>query len=306
MSRPVPLTFFLAGFSKCGTTTLSAMLHTHPQIALPSIKEPWFFSSPDFHQRWDWFRSLYPADLSPFTAVGDDSNEYSSYNVCESIAPILLENYPDARFLFLARDPVARIESAYRHFHDDGMKYGLNCPYDLYQAMIEIPSILHNANYWTSISPYRHLVSPDRIMVAHLEDLVDDPSGTLGRIFSFLGVDDGLASNTADAPRLNTAEERHYDTKLMRRIRTYPRTGFRLGKYAYEQQERLARPLRLRRPFPKGHRPDWTPEAIDLVRSQMLPGVTQFASTYGLPRRGWTRLESLIGSGMTAPTDSAN
>ena len=44
---PVPgldLHFIVAGFAKCGTTTLSALLDNHPQLFIPTT-ESWFFGS---------------------------------------------------------------------------------------------------------------------------------------------------------------------------------------------------------------------------------------------------------------------
>src|ERR1700726_3528122 len=36
--------FFVVGHEKCGTTALYAMLRRHPQVYMPDLKEPRFFS----------------------------------------------------------------------------------------------------------------------------------------------------------------------------------------------------------------------------------------------------------------------
>lgn len=297
MSVAVPLTFFLAGFSKCGTTTLSAMLHRHPHIALPSMKEPWFFTAPLFHQRWEWFRGLYPKNLSTFTAIGDDTNEYSAHHVVNEVAPRLVDLYPKAKFLFLARDPVARIESAYRQNHDIGTHFGLMCPYDLADAMNQIPAIKLDANYWTSLSVYRDLVPPERIKVIHLEDLVDSPATVMSGVFEYLGVDPSVSQQFHETMRLNVSDSKYYDTKLLRSLRTNRVVGPFLARFVHAQQEKVNRPLKLRRKFRPGHRPEWTPGAIEVFNTEVLPGAKRFANEYGLPVRGWKRTAELTGFG---------
>jgi len=44
----IRIDFLIPGFSKCGTTTLCALLAQHPSIYMPELKEPWYFSSTDF------------------------------------------------------------------------------------------------------------------------------------------------------------------------------------------------------------------------------------------------------------------
>lgn len=300
MTPQVPLTFFFAGFSKCGTTSLKTMLRAHPAIALPAIKEPWFFMNSHFNERWDWFRDLYPADLSRYGAIGDDTNEYTAYQVVNEVAPRIVGLYPGARFLFLARDPATRIESAYRQQHDTGARYGLTCPFDLAEAMRQLPAIYMDANFWYSITPYRALVPPERIKVVHLEDLIDSPAETLASVLSFLGVDPG-AEPAGDGPlRLNSGEGKYHDTRLLRRLRANPLVGPALQRLGYERQERILRPLGLRHRYARGQRPEWTPDALAILCNEVLPGVVAFADEYGLPRRGWARLQELTGhSGTT-------
>lgn len=295
MIDTLPLNFFVAGFSKCGTTTLSHLLRTHPEIALPSIKEPSFFSSPDFEHRWNWFRALYPAHLSQFRAIGDDSNQYSSFDSIDEVAPLLADRYPNARLIFLARDPVERIESAFRHIHDDGSKYGISCSFHLHEAMRQVPGILQNAKFWNSIAPYLARFPEHQILVIHLEDLVDDLPSTMDRVFSHLGLDPSEASHPGFPPQLNSTSERFHDTKLLRRLRSNGVVGPRLARLRYEEQERLLRPLRLRRPFARGHRPSWSAQALEIFRDEIVPDALEFARAFGLPQRGWSRVAELTG-----------
>lgn len=294
MTATLPLNFFVAGFSKCGTTTLSHLLESHPRVALPSIKEPHFFLQPNFDDRWTWYRSLYPSNLGGYTAIGDNSNDYSSHDHGEVIAQILNDRFPDARYIFLARDPVKRIESAYRQLHDVGVNYGIECPFPLHEAMESNPPILLDADYWRSISPFRALVPDDRIMVAYLEDLLDDPVDTMDRVCSFLGVDPGELPSKSGTPHLNAGDGKYRDTALLRRLRQWQPMGQRLARMNLAEQDRILRPLRLRVRFDGANAPEWTPQAREAVRRDVAPGALEFARTYGLPRRGWPKFAELI------------
>ena len=295
MTPLVPLTFFIAGFSKCGTTSLSDLLSLHPQIALPSIKEPEYFLDRNLTARWEWYRGLFPDDLSEFRAVGDNSNDYSGYASTERLAPLLNDLYPGARFVFLARDPVARTESAFRQIHHEGVNYGIECPFDLHGTFDASPGVVLDSNYWRLISPFRAIIPEERILVVHFEDLVSDGGATIDRICSFIGVDPGALPPDVEIPHSNPGAGKLRDTRLLRRIKKIGMFGPRIARLSLAEQDRIFRPLRLRIPFPKSHRPDWTPEALQSFRRDVLPGARAFARTYGLPTRGWTRLQELLG-----------
>ena len=58
----IKIDFLVPGFSKCGTTTLCALLAQHPAIYIPELKEPWYFSSTDFpRQQAEYIRHFSPA-----------------------------------------------------------------------------------------------------------------------------------------------------------------------------------------------------------------------------------------------------
>jgi hypothetical protein len=56
----VRIDFLVLGFGKCGTTTLCALLAQHPEIYIPALKEPRYFSADDFEAR-DYCQHFVPA-----------------------------------------------------------------------------------------------------------------------------------------------------------------------------------------------------------------------------------------------------
>ena len=100
----VPNTYII-GAPKCGTTSLVAYLKAHPDIFIPDIKEPFFWSQ-DIDQSFSVSKEKY---LSFYV----DSKDYqisidASTSYCWSEKAILkiLEENEKAKFIFMIRNPI--------------------------------------------------------------------------------------------------------------------------------------------------------------------------------------------------------
>ena len=289
----VEVGFFLAGYNKCGTTTLAAMLRAHPDVLLPSIEEPWFLSRPDFEQHWPAYESLFP-DWQRYRAVGDDSTAYSSVVGRRRSLDAIARHYPDARFVFILRDPVDRIESAFREFHDTGIRFGLTIPLDFTEAVLDVPQILADSRYLDGIGDYVERFGADRVLVVYLEDLAAEPTTVLGRVFTHIGVDP-QAGPTSTAPRLNPGTSKYRDSRLLRGMRRNHFIGPRLAKVPIPRQEAVFRRIGLRRRSTAP--PVWRQPAVDAVVDRVWPSVEELWRAYPRPRTGWPRLEGLVSTG---------
>lgn len=123
--------FYIGGAAKCGTTTLGHILNTHEDIFVPR-RDPMFFDFddlhahphrfPEFKDEWvdhdletnfddyyDWFMSYYhEADEDQLWGEGAPS-----YLRSETACRRLAKYVPDAKLIFLLRDPVDRAYSFY-------------------------------------------------------------------------------------------------------------------------------------------------------------------------------------------------
>jgi hypothetical protein len=90
---------------------------------------------------------------------------------------------PDARLIYVMRDPVERALSHYWHFVNDGRE-------DLppLQAVQRKDDYLARSDYARQLKPYLDTFGRDQIFVLTLEELDADPSSWMRRIFSWLGV----------------------------------------------------------------------------------------------------------------------
>jgi len=103
--------FFIAGAQRSGTTYLHTILTEHPEIELnqPWWPEPKFFLNEDAPSRIDEYKKKYYF-RDDATLQGEKSVCYMEHSeVIERIA----RSFPDARIIFILRDPVDRAISNY-------------------------------------------------------------------------------------------------------------------------------------------------------------------------------------------------
>jgi hypothetical protein len=278
----VKIDFLVPGFSKCGTTTLCALLAQHPQIYIPELKEPWYFSSNDFPRRQaDYIQHFSPA--LPGQLLGEGSVSYSGHEKEDVSVERIGENNPDCRFIFIARHPLRRIESSYREMHHSGVKFGLNAPYSLADNLELFPQMIKDSLFFERISKYVDAFGSESILVLFLEDVTRQPQQELARCFRHLGVDADF--QIVQALRLNEGSSKLYDTRILRYFRSKPWSGFKLAKLSPEQQDKLLRPLGLRRAFKAPVK--WDARSMAMVREKVLPDAQRFLAAYGKPADFW-------------------
>ena len=278
----VTIDFLVPGFSKCGTTTLCALLAQHPRIYSPAIKEPWYFSADDFQQRSaEYIQHFSPA--RPDQLLGEGSVSYSGYEKEDISIARIRDNNPDCRFIFIARNPLRRIESSYREMHHSGVKFGLNAPYLLSENLQVFPQLIRDSCYLERINKYVEAFGAERILVLFLEDLRQSPEQELVRCFRHLGVDDTF---TVDHTlKLNEGRSKVYDSRLLRYLRTHRWFGPRLARLSPVHQDRILIPTGLRRRF-RGS-VEWDDKAIEMVRESVMPDSLDFLQAYGKPPEFW-------------------
>lgn len=278
----IRIDFLVPGFSKCGTTSLCALLAQHPGIYIPEIKEPWYFSSSDFPRKQaDYIQHFSPA--RPGQLLGEGSVSYSDSGKEDISIARIRDNNPDCRFIFIARNPLRRIESSYREMHHSGVKFGLNAPYGLAECLEVFPQMIKDSLFFERISKYVDAFGRESIQVIFLEDLTRQPQQEMEKCFRHLGVDSGF--RVVDDLRLNEGSSKLYDTRLLRFFRTRPWSGYKLAKLDPEAQDKLLRPLGLRRVFSKPV--EWDASSLAMVRSRVLPDARKFLASYGKQADFW-------------------
>lgn len=113
--------FFIIGYPKSGTTSLYSYLKSHPNVFMPQLKEPHFFTE-DFPgirevKSLREYEALF-ADVSGKQIKGDAS---ASVIHSEIALKKILEYSPDAKFILMIRNPLQAVQS----FHSE-LLYNLN------------------------------------------------------------------------------------------------------------------------------------------------------------------------------------
>ena len=176
-------TFFIVGAMKAGTTSLAKYVGQHPDVFICEPKEPRFFMERGtWHRGVDWYRSLF-ADGRDHATRGEATTGYTKLPVHTDVPERISQLVPDARIVYLTREPLARIRSQYVH---NVTHSKLRAP--LAEALETDPSYVAFSRYAFQIEPYRRIFGADRVLVLANEQLRDDRTATVDRVFDFIGV----------------------------------------------------------------------------------------------------------------------
>jgi len=176
-------TFLIIGAQKCGTSSLWAYLRQHPQVFVPSVKELNFFSKPgddvDLETYSRWF-----ADAAGAAAIGEASPNYTMFPTTGDVAAKIARVLPDVRLIYLMRDPVERIRSAYHHRLAGGTEHRR-----VRAALRADPTYLQVSMYATQVEQYLRWFPRSQLLLLAAEDLKRHRAATLSSVLSFIGLD---------------------------------------------------------------------------------------------------------------------
>lgn len=191
-------TFFIIGAAKAGTTSLHYYLDQHPQIQMSATKEPHFFAGPEnglpfpperIDSLDEYERLFDPA----FEVRGEASPSYTNAPRRRGVPERIKELVPEAKFVYLVRDPIERTVSHYRHAVASGKEQRA-----LREALDEIADphsyLACHSLYATQLELYLRQFPAERVMVVDQAELLANREETLRGVFAFLAVDDAFSS----------------------------------------------------------------------------------------------------------------
>jgi hypothetical protein len=174
---------FLVGSMKCGTTSLHTMLDAHPDIFMSrGLKEPAWFAGTNSAKSLDWYLDHF-AEATNERYIGESSTDYTKAPRLGPVANRIKEFAPDARILFIMRDPVARAISHY-WWEVEYSAEGRSFP----EAMKASREIADVGNYAMQLRPYVETFGRERVHALTMEALTADPRRAMVAIFDFLGL----------------------------------------------------------------------------------------------------------------------
>ncbi|MEQ9461983.1 MAG: sulfotransferase [Phycisphaeraceae bacterium] len=268
--------FLIIGAAKSGTTTLWHLLGQHPEVFLPRVKEPWFFSH--HHERGlGWYADLF-SEAPAGSICGEASVTYTMRSSYPGVAERIAETLPEAKLIYIVRHPLQQIESM---FFQRRKVSGKQVPHEFNRAIHRCSYLIDGACYARQLDPYRRYVDDDRVLLLLLDDLEAKPRETLARTLAFLGVDPEF-SPPDDRPR-NVSVRHTVDTHTASFLRRLP--GFRwVADHTPRSMIRAARSI-LKQPI--NERPGWTRETYTRVLTAVRPEAQEVLRRLGRPESTW-------------------
>ncbi|WP_428929896.1 sulfotransferase family protein [Marinibacterium sp. SX1] len=215
--------FLCIGAQKSGTTWLHANLTHHPRIWMPPVKELQYFNQVHIpaHRSWtqehrdshamrslssyvrnndplnlhyvrlltlitmrgvddDWYREIFAAAGSKI--AGEMTPEYSLLD--DTGIAHILGLAPDARFIFMMRDPIERCWSHVRMIHHRTPPCGIPL-----EELALLDDICDRADYPAILDRWRRHVPGDRLLTLFMDDVARRPLDLLRETIGFLGLD---------------------------------------------------------------------------------------------------------------------
>lgn len=200
--------FFIVGAPKAGSTSLFYYLDAHPDVFVPAIKEPNYFSYQAtinqqlyYHEKgigdWNKYLLLFESANSK-KAIGEASVSYLFY---PEAAQNIKKEIPNAKIIIMLRDPVER---AYSHYYMDYKLGYVNCSMEdvilnkeksklnklYYQQFIEL------GFYYEQVKRYFDLFGKENVMIILFEDFKTNTDYEVRRLYRFLAIEENINVNT--------------------------------------------------------------------------------------------------------------
>jgi hypothetical protein len=230
------------GAGKAGTTSLHEYLDLHPEIRMSEQKELRFFEREHWRDDLPW----YEQQFASAPVRGESSPTYTMYPNLSSTAERIAELLPDARLIYVVRDPVERAIASYVQLVALRRERR-----PIAEALTDLddPTNPHicGSRYATQLERFLARFPAEQILVIDHHDLLHERARTLAETFRFLGVDPTFTTPAFDK-LYNTRETkvRYNDLGwwlISRRILTQRNGPFRNGALLQPFRSLLSSPI---------------------------------------------------------------
>jgi hypothetical protein len=194
------------GAQKCGTSGLHYYLSLHPETSMSKPKELNFFiAERNFPRGLEWYR----AHFDPRATVrGESSPNYTAYPQHVGVPERMHATVPDAKLLYMVRDPIDRIAAHWVHNFAKRREKG-----DLRATLMHpSTSYLARSHYYTQLQQFLRVYPREQVLLVEQDELRTRRMETLRTVFEFVGVD-------PDFTHARFSDERH---KTARKTRATP------------------------------------------------------------------------------------
>ena len=192
--------FIGIGGQKSGTTWLFSHLERHPGVSFPGGKEIHYW---DWHygRGVEWYRSLF--DGAPAgTVAGDITPAYATLDT--RMVEDVYRNFPDARVIYLMRNPVERAWSGALHNLKISDMTSDEASDQWFIDVVQSQGSILRGDHERTLRTWGSVFPAESVLVETFEALKAEPREVLGRVAAHIGIDpgpfDGLADQELSAP----------------------------------------------------------------------------------------------------------
>ena len=193
----------IIGAMKAGTSSLHYYLSLHPEIEMSKIKElDFFIKEKRFNKGLNWYKSHF---TNRSNIRGESSPNYTKYPLFKDVAKRMYSIVPQAKLIYILRDPVERILSEYIHFHcHHGERRNIN------KALKDPKNAewINNSKYYMQLEQYLKNYDMKNILILTTEELRENRIYTLKSVFKFLNVDENFTAKKFNIERHVSKEKK--------------------------------------------------------------------------------------------------
>ena len=191
----------IIGAEKCGTSGLHYHLGLHPEISMSRPKELNYFIE---ERNWPRGEEWYRRHFDPLAKVrGEASPNYTAFPQHVGVPERMAQVVPDAKLIYLLRDPLQRIAAHWVHNYAKRREKGTLA------ETLSHPntSYLQRSQYAMQLQQFLNHVPSEQIMILDQEDFRKDRAATLRRVFEFVGADPGFSHPGFERERHSTSRK---------------------------------------------------------------------------------------------------
>lgn len=186
----------IIGAMKCATTSLHRMLEQHDRICTGTLKEPNFFAADDkWAQGTAWYRELWAPE--PGQLRLDSSPNYTKRHLWPDAARRMASITPEARLVYIVREPLERIVSHHLHLVASGREVR---SFATVMRDLDNPLVATTRYAW-QLEPWLEAFARDQLLVLRADELQARPRDTVARVLEFAGVDPEVDLDEVQAHR---------------------------------------------------------------------------------------------------------
>lgn len=201
MKRP---NLFILGGQKCGTSALAHFLSQHPDICLAQGKEAHIFDNPDI--------DIYDAEQLDITYQGKFTHANGQRYYCDAtpiyaywsdLLPAIHNYQPDAKIIFMLRDPVERAISHYmmesgraaeslsisRAFLSEAKRLRQAGHDRSWNSVTRVASYLDRGRFSQQVAAINSVFPEKNILFLHNDSLRYQHQATLNKVCHFLDIE---------------------------------------------------------------------------------------------------------------------